>query len=119
MRTNILTTTSFLIAVATLSTQSVQALTREEVKAEPAELHALGYHPGGGGDPQYPKQLQETMARLHEKRMMERSNRATTGAQSSPVRSAIDNGKSSAPHGDQQVDQCVGPASFCNIYHGS
>ncbi|WP_196799155.1 DUF4148 domain-containing protein [Burkholderia cepacia] len=49
-----------------------QDLTREQVKAELAELHALGYR-STGEDPHYPKHIQEMMTKLSEKRMNERS----------------------------------------------
>ncbi|WP_080425711.1 DUF4148 domain-containing protein [Burkholderia ubonensis] len=83
-----------------------RSLTREEVKAELAELHALGYR-STGEDPHYPQCLQEAMAKLHENRVKER---ADAGEKIVPARNAIGDRKAEAPSTYQ--DKCVGPASF-------
>jgi hypothetical protein len=92
-------------------------LTREEVKAELADLHALGYR-STTDDPHYPRHVQEMMAKLHEQRAKERSQ---AGEQIIPGQKSHNDRMPAAPAADSTMDQekCVGPASFCNPYFGS
>ncbi|HDR9504989.1 DUF4148 domain-containing protein [Burkholderia cepacia] len=115
----LLTAAVLIAALSPLSIPSVQAqgLTREQVKAELAELRGLGYR-STGEDPHYPKHLQEIMAKLHEKRMQERTK---AGEQVLPAQNSADNREAAAPAADRAADQdkCVGPISFCNPHFGS
>ncbi|KVV54302.1 hypothetical protein WT27_02150 [Burkholderia territorii] len=106
-----------MVALSPIAIPSAHAkdLTRDEVKAELAELRALGYR-SSTEDPHYPKHLQEIMAKLHEKHMKER-----TEAGAIPVQSPIDDRTVAAPEANRTADQdkCVGPISFCNPHFGS
>ncbi|MBU9384315.1 DUF4148 domain-containing protein [Burkholderia gladioli] len=119
MSSKLLTATILIAALSPLSIPSVQAqgLTREQVKAELAELRALGYR-STAEDPNYPEHVQEIMAKLHEKRMQERIK---AGEQVLPTVNSVDNREAMAPAADRTADQdkCVGPISFCNPYFGS
>ncbi|WP_157639656.1 DUF4148 domain-containing protein [Burkholderia ubonensis] len=119
MNSKLLTVAILIASLSPMSILSVhaQGLTREEVKAELAELRALGYR-SAAEDPHYPKQIQEVMAKLHEKRMKERTE---AGGQVTSAQISTDNRKGVAPAADSAADQdkCVGPSSFCNPYFGS
>ncbi|WP_080411838.1 DUF4148 domain-containing protein [Burkholderia ubonensis] len=119
MTSRLLTSAIFIASLSYISVQSANArsLTREEVKAELADLHALGYR-STAEDPHYPRHIQEMMAKLHEKRAKERSQ---AGEQIIPEQKSINDRTRAAPSSDSTMDQdkCVGPVSFCNPYFGS
>jgi hypothetical protein len=55
-----------LVAVPAVSfAQSVQPLTRAQVRAELVQLEQAGYNPGNGYDATYPRDIQAAEARVH------------------------------------------------------
>ncbi|WP_080406991.1 DUF4148 domain-containing protein [Burkholderia ubonensis] len=118
MKRAIFVATSMFVVLLPITIKSANALTREEVRAELAELRALGYR-SMAEDSYYPRHTQEMMAKLHEKRMKVRANKV--GDQVTPTRSSAGNRKTDVPDANRATDrnQCVGPVSFCNIYFGS
>ena len=119
MTSRLLTAAILIASLSSILIPSANArgLTREEVKAELADLHALGYR-STVEDPHYPRHVQEMMAKLHEKRAKERSQ---AGEQIIPGQKSINDRTRAAPSADSTMDhdKCVGPASFCNPYFGS
>jgi hypothetical protein len=54
------------VAVPAVSfAQSVQPLTRAQVRAELVQLEQAGYNPGNGNDATYPRDIQAAEARVH------------------------------------------------------
>ncbi|WP_080404965.1 DUF4148 domain-containing protein [Burkholderia ubonensis] len=113
-----MTVVAFIIAFAPMAIGVTQAggLTREEVKAELAELRALGYR-STAEDPHYPRHIQEMMAKLHEKRAKKVTK--TQEGTVSPQSSTGDRSPAVPVSCVDDQESCVGPASLCSKYLGS
>ncbi|AJY09646.1 DUF4148 domain-containing protein [Burkholderia dolosa] len=101
----------FAMAFGLTANANSKELTRAEVKAELAELRALGYS-FANDDPHYPRHIQEVMKKLHE---------ARAAANSTGISEPEPSHKQPEPavEADHHPDKCVGPVSFCNTYFGS
>lgn len=99
--------TTLAIALCALSVpalsfaQSSAPITRAQVYAELVALEQAGYVPSGGESTDYPAALQAAEAKVS-------ADQAQRAAAAQGERSA------SMPATD-----CVGPASYCNVYFGS
>ncbi|MDN7720390.1 DUF4148 domain-containing protein [Burkholderia gladioli] len=83
--------------------QGTAPITRAQVVAELAQLEQAGYDPAAGESVDYPAKLQAAEAKVAQQQ----------AAQAQRAQAA--NGQNSAA----SDPNCVGPASFCNVYFGS
>jgi hypothetical protein len=108
---------SLLVAAAAsyATVGSAQGLTRAEVRADLIHLEQAGYNPAGGDDANYPAEIQAAEAKV--------------AAQDQQRAAQVDDAVGGMPAGTSDAgtriapkkpgpQECVGPASFCNVYLG-
>ncbi|WP_415774562.1 DUF4148 domain-containing protein [Paraburkholderia sp. J94] len=108
---------SLLVAAAAgyATVSSAQGLTRADVRADLVRVEQAGYSPAGGDDANYPAEIQAAEAKVaaHQPQNA-KANDAVGGA---PMGTSAA-GTRVAPKKPGPLE-CVGPASFCNVYFGN
>ncbi|WP_224011075.1 DUF4148 domain-containing protein [Paraburkholderia tropica] len=109
---------SLLVAAAAgyATVSSAQGLTRADVRADLVRVEQAGYSPAGGNDANYPAEIQAAEAKLaaQDQQQNAKANDAVGGA---PMGTSAA-GTRVAPK-KPGPRECVGPASFCNVYFGN
>nr|WP_321889720.1 DUF4148 domain-containing protein [Paraburkholderia bannensis] len=108
---------SLLVAAAAgyATASSAQGLTRAEVRADLVRVEQAGYSPSAGDDVSYPAMIQAAEAKI--------------AAQDQQQAAQVDDAVGGMPAGTSDAgtriapkkpgpQECVGPASFCNVYLG-
>lgn len=109
---------SLLVAAAAgyATASSAQGLTRAEVRADLVRVEQAGYSPSAGDDVSYPAKIQAAEAKIaaQDQQQAAKAKDAVGGmpAGTSAAGARISMRKSNP-------NECVGPASFCNVYFAS
>lgn len=90
-------------------------ITRAQVRAELIQLEQAGYDVAGGGDANYPAEIQAAQAKIARGSGAQQATRAVGGVVSGG------SSESDAPVRMPRVgaSNCVGPASYCALYFGN
>jgi len=100
--------------VMSFAQQTNDPVSRAQVRADLIRLEKAGYNQGVHGDASYPAEIQAAEAKVaaEDEQAAQRSGMGGVPATTS------DSGSRHRDSTSPRTDECVGPASYCNIYFG-